>query len=173
MRNPEDGTWWALGAVALIAGAGTVSRRGSASSVEISRVRSALTPELLKSSHKGQGRGPTAGHCYVASQALWHALGGKKSGYTPHVGPAPGGGTHWWLVDDKTDKVLDPTSDQFPSYDYSKGVGKGFLTREPSKRAQVVLDRMGSPNVATSEGYSAIKGFCAVAAQSKKRLPNG
>lgn len=27
----------------------------------------------------------TSGHCYIAAEALWHLLGGRDSGFTPHV----------------------------------------------------------------------------------------
>ena len=104
-------------------------------------VQGALTPELLHPDHGG-GVGPLAGHCYVATQSLWHLLGAQDSGYTPHSGPAPGGGTHWWLVEDDTGRVIDPTATQFPAYDYSLGSGKGFLTRDPSRRARIVIERV-------------------------------
>lgn len=122
---------------------GVMSRqrpRGSPSLVR--QVQSHLSPDLLDPSRKGTGRGPQGGHCYVASQALWHLLGGKRSGYTPQVGPAPGGGTHWWLRQDRTGRVLDPTASQFPRYDYNQGTGKGFQTQKPSKRAAVLIDRV-------------------------------
>lgn len=117
-------------------------RRGAGNTALVRRVQGELTPDLLSEQHRGTGRGKTAGHCYVASQALWHLLGGSGSGYTPQVGPAPGGGTHWWLRQDRTGRILDPTADQFPSYDYGTGTGKGFLTAEPSKRARVLIDRV-------------------------------
>jgi hypothetical protein len=118
-------------------------QRGSKNLVR--QVQGALTPELLHPEHPG-GKGPLAGHCYVATQALWHLMGGAQSGYTPHSGPAPGGDTHWWLVQQKTGKVLDPTSSQFPRYDYAKGTGRGFLTKDPSQRARVVMSRVRSGN---------------------------
>jgi len=118
-------------------------QRGSKNLVH--QVQGALTPELLHPEHQG-GKGPLAGHCYVATQALWHLMGGAQSGYTPHSGPAPGNDTHWWLVQQQTGHVLDPTASQFPSYDYSKGTGRGFLTKDPSQRARVVMDRVRSGN---------------------------
>jgi hypothetical protein len=117
-------------------------RRGGRNPALVRKVQSHLTPDLLDSSRIGTGTGPQAGHCYVASQALWHLLGGKQSGYVPQVGPAPGGGTHWWLRQERTGRILDPTASQFPSYDYAQGTGKGFLTMAPSKRAQVLIDRV-------------------------------
>lgn len=119
-------------------------RRGSSNTDQalVRQIQSHLSPDLLDPSRKVAGHGSQAGHCYVASQALWHLLGNKRSGYTPQVGPAPGGGTHWWLRQDRTGRVLDPTASQFPRYDYSQGIGKGFQTKQPSKRAAVLIGRV-------------------------------
>jgi hypothetical protein len=51
------------------------------------------------------------------------------------------GEPHWWLVDADGD-VLDLTAEQFSTpVPYERGVGIGFLTREPSKRARVAMGR--------------------------------
>lgn len=72
------------------------------------------------------------------------------------------GDTHWWLEKHGLDshyansdgKVvlsipgdllcrLDPTVSQFKNLpDYSKGRGRGFLTKRPSKRARILMDLM-------------------------------
>lgn len=79
-----------------------------------------------------------AGYCYVACEAIYHLCGGKDSGLTPHVLRIPGG-THWFLRDAHS-VVIDPTVEQFRiPPDYSKSRGCGFLTRQPSKRAAVVM----------------------------------
>ncbi len=81
------------------------------------------------------------GHCYISSEALFFFLGGKKAGYTPHV-MRVGKDTHWFLVD-KQGKVYDPTYRQFKQRpDYSKGRACGFLTKQPSKRAVLLMERM-------------------------------
>lgn len=46
------------------------------------RVRSGLTDDLRKPEYRGNPN-PMAGHCYVASEALYHLLGGKAKGWTP------------------------------------------------------------------------------------------
>lgn len=44
------------------------------------------------------------------------------------------------LVDLATGQAVDPTADQFRTApDYSRGIGKGFLTSAPSKRARAIL----------------------------------
>jgi len=52
----------------------------------------------------------------------------------------PDGGTHWYLRT-PWPYPIDPTADQFSrAVDYAAGRGCGFLTKKPSKRAQIVLD---------------------------------
>ena len=83
-----------------------------------------------------------AGHCYVACEALYHRWGGREAGWTPqsirHEG-AP----HWYLRHAEHG-VVDPTAGQFrTAVPYSKGTGRGFLTRQPSKRARALMTRLG------------------------------
>ena len=78
------------------------------------------------------------GQCYPASEAVYHLLGGKASGYTPVRG-----GGHWWLRrPDGT--ILDVTAEQYDpeGFDYTIGKGGGFLTRQPSKRAMKILNQI-------------------------------
>jgi hypothetical protein len=103
-------------------------------------IRASLTPELLKPEYRGSDR-PYAGHCYVASEAYWH-LRGRSHGYIPHRIKHEGS-THWYLMRRNTGEVIDLTAEQFEtSVPYSEGVGCGFLTSKPSKRAQTVIDRV-------------------------------
>lgn len=81
----------------------------------------------------------SAGHCYIACEVLWHALGAQASGLLPcHLRHE--GASHWYLRDVDTGAILDPTADQFhrmpTDADYARGRGCGFLTRAPSKRAR-------------------------------------
>lgn len=107
----------------------------------VERVRGALTPDLLKPAYRTADRPNSSGHCYAASEACFHLLGGKTAGWTPqsirHEGVS-----HWFLKH-RSGKVLDPTGDQFETpVPYEKAVGKGFLTREPSKRAREIMRRV-------------------------------
>lgn len=89
------------------------------------------------------------GNCYVICEALYWLLGGPKSGWTPHT-VRHEGDVHWflrrggWLKEWQDGmQVLDPTAAQFRTEpDYSEGRGRGFLTREPSRRARELMDRM-------------------------------
>ena len=81
-----------------------------------------------------------AGHCYVASEALFHLAKGRGVDLKPmfvwHEN-CP----HWYL--EYSNRIFDLTSQQFStSVDYTKGRGKGFLTKGPSKRAKALIARV-------------------------------
>jgi hypothetical protein len=97
------------------------------------KIVGALSPELVKPEFRGEH--PLSGHCYVASEAFYHLVGGKPMNVR-HEGVS-----HWFILLD--DEVVDLTAAQFDTpVDYSKARGCGFLTKQPSKRCQVVLDRI-------------------------------
>lgn len=102
-------------------------------------VRGKLSDDLRRWPWKGNPN-VVAGHCYVASEALYHMLGGRAEGWKPmhvrHEGQA-----HWYLQ--RGDEILDATWDQFREPPvYSAGRGKGFLTKRPSKRAVILIKRV-------------------------------
>src|SRR5208337_2202897 len=83
---------------------------------EISKaVTRALKPELLKEPYRSRvtagGCDPLTGHCYVASEAAFHLLGGKRAGWKPmfirHENEP-----HWFLVGPEG-QVVDLTAGQF------------------------------------------------------------
>lgn len=100
------------------------------------------------------GAHPFTGHCYVASEAVYHLLGGKAFGLTPMVLRVPGG-THWYLRWDRQrasgrlDRLyVDPTREQFgPLPAWEEGRGCGLQTRQPSTRCLALLDLIGCPLV--------------------------
>lgn len=119
-----------------VAGATQAAQQGA-----VEAVRGVLTPDLLKPEFKG-GPNPSGGHCYAASEAVYHLLGGKESGYTP-VNLKHEGVSHWFLRGPKGE-IIDPTADQFSTpVPYDQGRGTGFLTKEPSKRAAEIIRRTG------------------------------
>ncbi len=91
---------------------------------------------------------PTAGHCYAAAEAAYHLLGGKHAGWVPRSAKYPEidnrDATHWWI--EREGVRCDPTREQFtsrglpPPYEY--GRGRGFLTKQPSKRAAEIMRRV-------------------------------
>jgi hypothetical protein len=103
-------------------------------------VRAALTDDLRLVKYR-KNTNPKAGHCYIASEALWHLLGGPASTFRPSVIKV-GGDTHWFLMND-IGIILDPTVDQFNEIPaYNKARRCGFLTNQPSKRAKIVISRV-------------------------------
>lgn len=123
------------------AGGRVMDERGGA----VARVRAALSPDLLPPAWRRANPPFPAGYCYVASEALYHLLGGREAGWTP-MRARVGEGTHWYLRH-QDGTILDPTADQFPPYEqapiYLRGRGCGFLTRNPSRRTRVLLERVG------------------------------
>jgi len=113
----------------------------------IRKIQKALSPDLLSKAYENESANhPVAGHCYIAAEALFHVLGGKRAGLIAYVARDPEGGTHWWVQDAKG-KILDPTKEQYTAFGkeppYHVGRGAGFLTKRPSRRAQVILNRAG------------------------------
>lgn len=112
-------------------------------------VQASLSPDLLSPKWRKllalqTGRHPLTGHCYVASEALYH-LGARDAGYEPMVASALGI-THWWLRRRSDGAILDPTWQQFDKSTlqllWTRGRYCGFLTKQPSKRAQVLIERV-------------------------------
>ena len=109
-------------------------------------VQRSLTPDLLKPRyrrlHQHSVVHPMTGYCAVASEALYHLLGGKAAGLTPVV-LRIWDGTHWWLRD-RSGNVIDLTAQQFGDpVPYHLGRGCGFPTpgAGPSKGAALVMRR--------------------------------
>lgn len=104
-------------------------------------VQKALTPDLLKQPYRKQveeGAHPHTGHCYVACEAVFHLSPFKLTPCSIQHEET----THWFLRD-SIGNIIDPTKEQFATpVPYGLGRGRGFLTREPSKRAQIVLERI-------------------------------
>lgn len=82
------------------------------------------------------------GNCYVASEALYHILGGMGSGWKPMVMRSYDD-THWFLKHE-SGIIVDPSRLQFKGklLDYSRARGCGFLTKHPSKRAVALIEQL-------------------------------
>ena len=82
------------------------------------------------------------GHCYVATEAAYY-LFGKELGYVPERVRCADGDTHWWLRNKRTGHVIDPTVEQTGgTFDYRRGKAGGFLTKEPSRRCRILMQRV-------------------------------
>lgn len=110
----------------------------------ISKIKNALTPDLLKPQYRKINKtNPTYGHCYVATEALFYLLGSKD--FSPYYGEDDNGIIHWWL-EDLNGSRLDITADQYISQGlqppYSRGKRAAFLTKTPSKRTLILIGRI-------------------------------
>ena len=106
----------------------------------LQKLPQALTPGLLKSKYRKlqeQGAHPMTGHCYVACEALHHLMDKQTEIYfVRHEGDP-----HWFLK--LEGRIVDPTVDQFqtvPKYEHARHAA--FLTKEPSKRARILMLRL-------------------------------
>lgn len=127
----------------------------NSSTVELIKIiQRSLTPDLLTPKWRKIVAGSAAlykGHCYAASEAAFHLLGGSKNGWVPQLlthsrwaeGLSPGE-THWFLKNKNSSEIVDPTAEQFhPKVVlHHNAKGCGFLTSFPSKRAQRIIDRV-------------------------------
>jgi hypothetical protein len=90
-----------------------------------------------------RGLSPLTGHCYVVCEVLAHFIGFDR--LKPMVVQHEGS-THWFLLQQPSGRVLDPTADQFDTpVPYDQGKGCGFLTKKPSKRAIELAKRARLP----------------------------
>jgi len=99
-----------------------------------------LSDDLLHKNYSKNRTSKLAGHCYIASEAAYHLLGGAtywKPQFIKHEGSA-----HWFLLHKYTGEIVDITAAQFKSpIPYHNAKGKGFLTKKPCKRTQILLKR--------------------------------
>ncbi len=111
----------------------------------IDTIKQSLSSDLLKKEYRTTNKdNPLFGHCYVATETLYHLM--NSDTVKPCCGRDSNGVVHWWLQYRKSGKRIDPTADQYYSTGevppYEVGRGSGFLTKEPSKRSRVVINRV-------------------------------
>jgi len=122
----------------------------------IMSIRKNLTDDLLSTKYRRNLShnvlSNTTGHCYVASEALYHLLTEvQRRKFKPYYLKIDDMFhqtiTHWYLMTDDKLEILDPTYDQF-SYlpNYGSGTRAAFLTKTPSKRAKILIGRISKRN---------------------------
>ena len=80
------------------------------------------------------------GFCYISTEIIYHFGGGKEAGYKPYVMRIDND-THWFLKN-TSGQIIDPTVKQYKRVpDYTKARCCGFLTKQPSKRAQELFSK--------------------------------
>ena len=95
-------------------------------------------PELIKKQYQNDDD-PLYGHCYVASEVYYH-LKGCSEGYKPYCLKVENG-THWFLMNKNTNKIIDITKGN-RLYDYDSAKHVPFMTKQPSKRAYVIIKEL-------------------------------
>jgi hypothetical protein len=102
-------------------------------------VRAHLTDDLLRPESLAiPRRTSSAGHCYVASETIYHLTGRTLRPVRIVHESTP----HWFLID-TNGNVVDATADQFATpVPYDQGRRRPFRTRRPSKRAQILIRRV-------------------------------
>lgn len=101
--------------------------------------------KLYRDKHASSSCDAFTGHCFVATNAFWHLMGGRDGPYKPlHVGVL--GDSHWFLVDKRDGSVVDLTASQFSvPVPYKQGIGMGMQGPQrdtlPTARAAKVIDR--------------------------------
>lgn len=99
-----------------------------------------LSDDLRKPEYQGHPN-ILHGQCYVASEAYYWLSSNRHMlipTYIKHEDT-----THWYLGVQYIGGVIDLTARQFDSIvPYDKGTRCGFLTRQPSKRAQILIQRV-------------------------------
>lgn len=120
---------------------------------QINRMMDAVKSHLSdRAPHQGAAC-HLSGNCYVQAEALHHLLGGEQTGWVPHTLQVDGG-PHWFLRHKHSGTILDPTRPETP-LSYDQGKFTAFLTKQPSKRTQVVLNRIAGDHdpVSKSEDF--------------------
>ena len=114
----------------------------------VSKIVNNLTDDLLKKEFLIHPRiNNLVGHCYVATETLYHSLDPENQIlYRPNTLKV-NGVTHWFLKNNENNEIIDITRNQFPFVlDYSKSKNSAFLTKHASKRSQILLKRINENN---------------------------
>ena len=107
-----------------------------------------LDDSLLKKEYlKMKNRNHFTGHCYVATETLYHLLDDNiKEEYTPAYLKI-NDDTHWFLKNKKTNEIIDITKKQFKfNLNYENAKNCFFLTKKPSKRSLTLINRIYEEN---------------------------
>ena len=103
------------------------------------RIINNLSDDLLKKEYLTlKNKNKYTGHCYVASECYYHLSSEDLNIY--HIKHE--NSTHWFLKNN-IDQNIDLTSEQFETpVPYKKAKRGAFLTKKPSKRAKILIDRV-------------------------------
>lgn len=113
----------------------------------IEKIQKHLSPDLLKREYVDKNiNNVLYGHCYVATETYYHLMSDAKSDYKPCILKV-NNVNHWYLKNIKSGDIIDITKNQFNhNINYDNGRFCGFLTKEPSKRSKILIDRIVRDN---------------------------
>ena len=87
-------------------------------------IRASVSRDLLSSTWRRkvpEDAHRLCGHCYITTEAAFHAFG-RQAGFKCCVVSLDGGGTHWWLAHPDTGAIIDLTHEQTQEpFDYTAG----------------------------------------------------
>lgn len=131
-----------------------------------------LTDDLRRSPWRGSAD-PLAGHCFVASEAIYYLLGGRAAGWKP-LSMRHEGAPHWLLRHEPSGRVVDATEWQFRTPpDVACAVGKGFMSSRPdtpSARAQELMRRVQAD---PDSPRAIVAAFASLSAPERRSNPAG
>ena|SRR5271157_92648 len=110
----------------------------------INKIINNLSDDLLKSKYRHiENKNKFTGHCYVATEALYYLMSEEDRIIFKPAILKVNNDTHWFLKNKLTGEIIDITKNQFEfELDYVKSKNKFFLTNKPSKRAQILINRI-------------------------------
>ena len=114
----------------------------------IENIINSLDESLLKKRFlRVKNKNKFTGHCYVATETLYHLLGDdQKKIYRPALLKI-NDDTHWFLKNKLNGEIIDITKEQFDfELDYGNAKNCFFLTKEPSKRTKILISRIYEKN---------------------------
>lgn len=111
----------------------------------IKLIQDSLSDDLLKPKYRINNKNRFWGHCYVATETLYHLIENDiQKKYKPailHIN----NDTHWFLKHIETNEIIDITKEQFDfDLPYKKSKNAFFLTKTPSKRSLILINRINA-----------------------------
>jgi hypothetical protein len=102
-----------------------------------------LSNDLRKPQYQGTSK--YKGYCYIVAEALYYLF--PKLPLVPqHI--VHENTSHWFLKNKVTGEIIDPTSKQFKTkISYSQARSTGFLTSGPSKKTQLLIQRIKKASI--------------------------
>lgn len=109
------------------------------------KIMNNLSQDLLSNKFKGEIKNNYSGHCYLASETLFHLTGGKDVWLVRNARDSDNI-VHWWLINKESNDIVDLTKRQYTDFNikppYENGKPGFFLTKKPSKRCLQLINKI-------------------------------